>query len=263
MDVKCERNARFGFCFRVSSRFHNEVESIPDVSVLQVLKNGIYFTLDGSTFPLGRFIMYSDFRGLSSDFEECRAEYAKAQERLVASIIDVARTYVPRFHVFASLAAQLDVLLSFAEASSIASIPYTRPQFLPSTSVSTVSPVSPVSTNGTGDCRVWHCGTNRYPDRGGTTCNPGSADGSAVHSERLGFDSSEQYSAERVHHNGTEYGRKEYLYAAIRAHRDDGADWLLRSRENRGVPGVFCAVHARGRVGQPVPRGIDVYERDD
>ena len=52
MDVKCERNARFGFCFRVSSRFHNEVESIPDVSVLQVLKNGIYFTLDGSTFPL-------------------------------------------------------------------------------------------------------------------------------------------------------------------------------------------------------------------
>ena len=145
MDVKCERNARFGYCFRVSSRYHNEVESIPDVSVLQVLKNGIYFTLDGSTFPLGRFIMYSDFRGLSSDFEECRAEYAKAQERLVASIIDVARTYVPRFHVFASLAAQLDVLLSFAEASSIASIPYTRPQFLPSTPVSTVSPVSPVS----------------------------------------------------------------------------------------------------------------------
>lgn len=57
MDVKCERNARFGYCFRVSSRYHNEVESIPDVSVLQVLKNGIYFTLDGSTFPLGRFMM--------------------------------------------------------------------------------------------------------------------------------------------------------------------------------------------------------------
>ena len=41
------RNARYGYCLRVLSRFHNEVNAIPNASVLQVLKNGIYFTLDG------------------------------------------------------------------------------------------------------------------------------------------------------------------------------------------------------------------------
>ena len=182
--MKCERNARFGYCFRVSSRFHNEVEAIPDACVLQVLKNGIYFTIDGSTFPRGGFVRSSDLRSLSSEFEACKAEYAKAQERLVASIIDVARTYVPRFHVFASLAAQLDVLLAFAEASATASIPYTRPRFLPSRpSGSTVSTngTTSGSTNGsTNGSTIGSTNGSNGSINGSTVSTNGSSNGSTV-----------------------------------------------------------------------------------
>ena len=47
IDLKCEHNARFGYCFRAVARYNNEVNQIPDVQILQVLKNGIYFTIDG------------------------------------------------------------------------------------------------------------------------------------------------------------------------------------------------------------------------
>ena len=118
--MKCERNARFGYCFRVSSRFHNEVNAIPHAYVLQVLKNGIYFTIDGS----------DDLRTPSAEYEQYKAEYSKAQEQLVGKIVDVAKSYIPLFHVYSSIIAQLDVLLAFAEASANAPIPYTRPDIL-------------------------------------------------------------------------------------------------------------------------------------
>ena len=50
IDLKCEHNARFGYCFRVVARYNNEVNQIPDMRVLQVLKNGIYFTIEGTEY---------------------------------------------------------------------------------------------------------------------------------------------------------------------------------------------------------------------
>ena len=50
IDLKCEHNARFGYCFRVVARYNNEVNQIPDMRVLQVLKNGIYFTIEGNEY---------------------------------------------------------------------------------------------------------------------------------------------------------------------------------------------------------------------
>lgn len=140
MEIRCERlmrdhdlisrNARYGYCFRVMSRFNNEVNAIPDASVLQVLKNGIYFTIDGSEFESKNRLIFSDLRSASSEYEECKTEYNSAQQSLVEKITEVALTYVPLFNIFSSLVAQLDVLTSFAAISAAAAIPYTRPHFL-------------------------------------------------------------------------------------------------------------------------------------
>ena len=124
------RNARYGYCFRVMNRFNNEVNAIPDASVLQVLKNGIYFTIDGSEFDSQNSLIFSDLRSASSEYEQYKSEYNSAQQSLVVKITEVALTYVPLFNIFSSLVAQLDVLTSFAAISASAAIPYTRPHFL-------------------------------------------------------------------------------------------------------------------------------------
>lgn len=139
--------------------------------MLQVLKNGIYFTLDGSTWAFRCVVESRDLRSLSSDFEQVQSEYNKAQERLLSAIVEVARSYVPLFHLFASLVAQLDVLLAFAEAAAVAPIPYVRPEML----------------EGSGErCGRWERVGCRYPCGGGTPCAAGSADGTAVYPERCG-----------------------------------------------------------------------------
>ena len=112
------------------SRFNNEVNAIPDASVLQVLKNGIYFTIDGSEFDSQNSLIFSDLRSASSEYEQYKSEYNSAQQSLVVKITEVALTYVPLFNIFSSLVAQLDVLTSFAAISASAPIPYTRPHFL-------------------------------------------------------------------------------------------------------------------------------------
>ena len=76
------------------------------------------------------WLFCSDLRTPSEEYEHCRNEYNQAQKGLVDSIIAVAATYLPLFHIYSSLIAQLDVLLSFAEVSSNSVIPYTRPTLL-------------------------------------------------------------------------------------------------------------------------------------
>ena len=126
--------------------------------MLQVLKNGIYFTLDGSTWAFRCVVESRDLRSLSSDFEQVQSEYNKAQERLLSAIVEVARSYVPLFHLFASLVAQLDVLLAFAEAAAVAPIPYVRPEMLEGSEER---------------CGRWERVGCRYPCGGGTPCAAG------------------------------------------------------------------------------------------
>ena len=75
-------------------------------------------------------IISSDLRTVSSEYEQFKSEYNTVQQSLVEKIVEVALTYIPLFNIFSSLIAQLDVLASFAEVSSSAVIPYTRPAFL-------------------------------------------------------------------------------------------------------------------------------------
>ena len=75
-------------------------------------------------------ITYSNLRTASCEYEQFKSEYNTVQQSLVEKIVEVALTYIPLFNIFSSLIAQLDVLVSFAEISSSAVIPYTRPVFL-------------------------------------------------------------------------------------------------------------------------------------
>ena len=75
-------------------------------------------------------ITSSDLHTPSEEYEACRSEYNDAQKGLVENIVNVARTYLPLFHTYSSIIAQLDVLLSFAEVSSTSVIPITRPTLL-------------------------------------------------------------------------------------------------------------------------------------
>ena len=95
-----------------------------------MLKNGIYFTLDGDESDLNFLFISSDLRSISAEYEQYTAEYNVAQQSLVEKITDVALTYMPLFNIFSSLISQLDLLSSFAYVSTTAVIPYTRPKFL-------------------------------------------------------------------------------------------------------------------------------------
>ena len=77
-----------------------------------------------------RYFTCSDLHTPSEEYEACRSEYHNAQKDLVENIVNVARTYLPLFHTYSSIIAQLDVLLSFAEVSSTSVIPFTRPTLL-------------------------------------------------------------------------------------------------------------------------------------
>lgn len=71
-----------------------------------------------------------DLASPSAEYERYRSEYAVEQQGMLGTVIEVASSYSPLFHILSSLLAQLDVLLAFAEVSATATIPYTRPDLL-------------------------------------------------------------------------------------------------------------------------------------
>ncbi|WFD20579.1 MSH2 protein [Malassezia caprae] len=94
-----ENHSSYGYCFRVTRT------------------GGLYFTT-------------SAMRELNDDFRSLSDEYARTQSRLVKDVIDIASSYAPPLEQLNVVLAHLDVILSLAQVSSNAPIPYTRPQIL-------------------------------------------------------------------------------------------------------------------------------------
>lgn len=69
-------------------------------------------------------------RELNDDFRSLSDEYARTQSRLVKDVIEIASSYAPPLEQLNVVLAHLDVILSLAQVSSNAPIPYTRPQIL-------------------------------------------------------------------------------------------------------------------------------------
>lgn len=89
-------------------------EANSSVTVLQILKNGTYFTVPA-------------LQSLADRYVNTQLEYKLQQQSIVEKALDTATTYLPVVESVASIIAELDVLVSFAMAAAVAPGDYVRP----------------------------------------------------------------------------------------------------------------------------------------
>ncbi|KAJ2772148.1 MSH2 protein, partial [Coemansia nantahalensis] len=115
--LKLENHSTFGHCLRVSrtdgARLRGRATRYFELSTL---KTGVLFTTPA-------------LREASRTYRSLSEAYGKAQQALVKEVIKVAASYCSVLERLNKTVAHLDVILSFAEASATAPIPYTRPTF--------------------------------------------------------------------------------------------------------------------------------------
>ncbi|KAJ2121086.1 MSH2 protein [Coemansia sp. RSA 720] len=113
--LKLEKHTTFGHCLRVSRTDGARLRG----------KNTRYFEL--STLKTGVFFTTPTLREASRSYRALSDSYTRAQSSLVKEVIKVAASYSPVLERLNTVVAHLDVILSFAEASNMAPVPYTRP----------------------------------------------------------------------------------------------------------------------------------------
>ncbi|KAJ2692729.1 MSH2 protein [Coemansia sp. RSA 1285] len=113
--LKLEKHSTFGHCMRVSRTDGSRLRG----------KSTKFFEL--STQKTGVFFTTSTMRDASRSYKEFSEAYGRAQAALVREVICEAAKYSVELEALNKIVAHLDVVLSFAEASSVAPIPYTRP----------------------------------------------------------------------------------------------------------------------------------------
>ncbi|KAJ1733405.1 MSH2 protein, partial [Coemansia biformis] len=116
--LKLENHSTFGHCLRVSrtdgARLRGQGTRYFELSTL---KTGVLFTTP-------------TLRDASRSYRSLSEAYGKAQQALVKEVIKVAASYCAVLERLNKIIAHLDVVLSFAEASATAPIPYTRPTLM-------------------------------------------------------------------------------------------------------------------------------------
>ncbi|KAJ2369928.1 MSH2 protein [Coemansia sp. RSA 2611] len=117
--LKLEKHSTFGHCLRVSRTDGTRLRG----------KSTRYFEL--STLKTGVFFTTPALREASRSYRDLSTAYNKAQSALVKEVVKVAASYSPVLEKLNKLVAHIDVILSFAEASATAPIPYTRPVLKP------------------------------------------------------------------------------------------------------------------------------------
>ncbi|KAJ1673298.1 MSH2 protein, partial [Spiromyces aspiralis] len=113
--LKLEKNGVFGYCLRLTRteapRIRNKGSQYIE---LVALKTGVYFTTPR-------------LREHSHTYSDLSNEYERKQSSLIKEVVRVISTYCPVLESLNGVIAHLDVLVSFAEASAAAPIPYVRP----------------------------------------------------------------------------------------------------------------------------------------
>ncbi|KAJ1952692.1 MSH2 protein, partial [Linderina pennispora] len=112
--LKLEKHSTFGHCLKVSRTDGAKLRKGTKYIELSTLKTGVYFTTP-------------TLRDASRMYRDLSSDYDKAQSALVREVIKVAASYCPVLERLNTTVAHLDVIVSFAEASATAPIPYTRP----------------------------------------------------------------------------------------------------------------------------------------
>jgi DNA mismatch repair protein MSH2 len=119
-DVKLEGNNATSFFLR-STKGDDERQlraNNKHVKILSIQKNGVHFTTP-------------ELECLSDSYRQLEQEYDQAQRTLVVKTVETAATYLPVAEAASAIVAELDVLVSFAQAAALSPSEYVRPKVLP------------------------------------------------------------------------------------------------------------------------------------
>jgi DNA mismatch repair protein MSH2 len=113
--IKLECNDQHGYFFRVTLKEEHALRSNSRYKIIDAVKGGVRFTND----KLG---------DLNADYSEAKAAYEDQQKTIIAEIFDVAAGYGDSLRNLNLYIGTVDVLVSFANVSVWAKIPYVRPK---------------------------------------------------------------------------------------------------------------------------------------
>lgn len=119
-DVKLESSSVHSFFLR-ATKADDERQlraNKSSVKILSIQKNGVHFTTP-------------ELERLSDRCIHINEEYERLQRQLVVKTVDTAATYLPVVEAASALVAELDVLVSFAQAAALSPSAYIRPKILP------------------------------------------------------------------------------------------------------------------------------------
>ncbi|KAJ3032339.1 MutS-like protein [Rhizophlyctis rosea] len=121
--LKFEHNAQFGHILRLTRNDSGAIRGNKKYTELATRKDGVYFTT-------------AKLRELTDHYKELSERYSKMQARMADEIIEttgraVIASYFPVLEHLNTLIATMDVLVSFAEVSLHAPIPFVRPNLHP------------------------------------------------------------------------------------------------------------------------------------
>ncbi|EFJ43623.1 hypothetical protein VOLCADRAFT_96164 [Volvox carteri f. nagariensis] len=106
-------------CLRITQKEEKNVRSKLQAKylVIETRKDGTKFTNRA-------------LRDAAERLNAASGQYLALQSELVEQVVSVAHTFVEVWEAVAAILAELDVLLSFAEAADVAPVPYVRPDML-------------------------------------------------------------------------------------------------------------------------------------
>ncbi|XP_062142962.1 DNA mismatch repair protein spellchecker 1 [Drosophila sulfurigaster albostrigata] len=116
--LKLENVAKLGYHFRITLKDDSVLRKNKNYRIVDVIKGGVRFTSD-------------KLEGYADEFASCRTRYEEQQQSIVEEIIQVAVGYAAPLTSLNNELAQLDCLVSFANAARSAPTPYVRPKMLP------------------------------------------------------------------------------------------------------------------------------------
>lgn len=119
-EVKREKNPKFGYIFKCSLKYERYLDDFDkSIETISTKAKNLCFT-------------FSDLKELSSQYDDINKKYIQQQDELVKKLIKVIASYIPVCEDLSKLFVFIDILMSFAEISCNAPIPYIRPTIKPS-----------------------------------------------------------------------------------------------------------------------------------
>lgn len=109
-----ENHHVYGYCLRVTRTDAGLVRNKKGYSDIATVKGGLYFTNEA-------------LRDLANDFKDLSERYSRSQSGLVKEVIQIASSYCSPLEKLNVVLAHLDVIVSFAQVSENAPMPYTKP----------------------------------------------------------------------------------------------------------------------------------------